>query len=266
MGGIGERVRNRNNLKRATVNNKKSAGKRYRIGHVEAINKVKQQGLTPTNNSLNYNDAIANNAHRTERDAYKLANEKEISQLELMNTWDVNNEIDRKKIDTSKIINTMFIFNTKRDGTRKCRLVARGDLQKSDTYDRDAEANTVHHQALIACLAYVLDNNKFVTQLDISSAYLYAELEEELYINPLPHMKDKSKVIRLNKSLYGLKQSGANWYKKISNHLIQNMDLIEVPGWPCVFHKSKLIICLFVDDVVVISNDIEDVNSFVNDI
>lgn len=129
-------------------------------------------------------------------------------------------------------------------------------MQKPNTYNKDDEANTVHHQALMACLSYALDNEKLITQLDISSAYLYADLEEELYIPSLPHMDKKGKSIRLKKSLYGLKQSGANWYKKIKQYLIENLSLTEVPMWPCVFYSEELITCLVVDDMIFLTDDL----------
>ena len=46
----------------------------------------------------------------------------------------------------------------------------------------------------------------------------YLSLEEELYIRSLPHMNAKGKVLKLNKSLYDLKQSGAYWYRKMRSY------------------------------------------------
>lgn len=83
--------------------------------------------------------------------------------------------INNNSVDPNKIIYSMFIFNIKADNKHKCRLVARGDLQ-------DLVANTVHHYAIMICLSNCLSNNYDIIQLGISSAYLYAELEEDLYI------------------------------------------------------------------------------------
>ncbi|XP_003668352.2 Ty1/Copia family ribonuclease HI NDAI_0B00750, partial [Naumovozyma dairenensis CBS 421] len=51
---------------------------------------------------------------------------------------------------------------------------------------------------------------------------------------------------------------GANWYKLIKGFLTDKLNMTEVLGWPCVFMKRKdkqvLIICLFVDDMILFTN------------
>ena len=78
----------------------------------------------------------------------------------------------------------MFIFNAKKDNTKKkyvC-LWAIGDLLKKRTRGKKALVNTVYHQALIAGLTYILDHEKIIGRLDISSVYLDVELEEDPYV------------------------------------------------------------------------------------
>lgn len=104
----------------------------------------------------------------------------------------------------------------------------------------------------MTCLAYAFDTGKHITQLDISSAYLYADLEEKLYIRA-PHMNLKNKVMPLKKSLYGLKLSGSNWHNTIRTYLVNVYNLDELKLWLFVFVNKKLVLCLFVDDMVVIS-------------
>lgn len=235
--------------------------KEYKISNIRANQRSNE--LNSASHSINYRDAIIKNTNNDSKYLYKLAYEKEIEQLKKMNTWD-EKLIDDKNIDKKKIINTMFIFNTKRDGTHKCRLVARGDQQKKGTYNEEATSNTVHHYALMTVLSNALNKNKYITQLDISSAYLYADLEEELYIRAPPHMNLKKKVVRLKKSLYGLKQSGANWYREISNFLTSKCCLKEISGWSCVFINKKITVCLFVDDMIITSRKISDAENFIS--
>ena len=58
-------------------------------------------------------------------------------------------------------------------------------------------------------LAYA-ENKKFkVYQMDVKSAFLNGELEEEVYIEQpegFPLREDKEMVCRLKKSLYGMKK------------------------------------------------------------
>lgn len=99
--------------------------------------------------------------------------------------------------------------------------------------------------------------------MDISSAYFYADLEEGLYVRAPPHMNLKKKVMRLKKSLYELKQSGANWSKEISNYLSSHYGLKEISSWSCVFMNDKTTVGLFADDIIVTSRKISDAEKFI---
>ena len=66
-------------------------------------------------------------------------------------------------------------------------------------------------------------------------------------------------VCRLNKSLYGLKQSGRNWNKMLSDYLTEN-DFVQNPADHCVYTKQigkeRAIVVIWVDDLVIAaSND-----------
>ena len=55
-------------------------------------------------------------------------------------------------------------------------------------YKEGATASTVHYYTLMPVLSDVLNTDKYITQLDISFTYLYADLEKELNIRTPPHM------------------------------------------------------------------------------
>ena len=142
-----------------------------------ATNESTIDDIADMNHSRNYQQAISKNKNEQEKKLFQEAYKKEISQLEKLNTWDSSKLYNVQDIPKSRIINTMFIFNTNRKGQKKCRLVARGDLQLPDTYNKNSKANTIHHQALMTCLKVALEEEMFIIQLDISSAYLYADLK-----------------------------------------------------------------------------------------
>ncbi|GAX72280.1 gag-pol fusion protein [Saccharomyces cerevisiae] len=225
-----------------------------RIHLIAAVKAVKS--IKPIRTTLRYDEAITYNKDIKEKEKYVEAYLKEVNQLLKMNTWDTDKYYGREEIDPKRVINSMFIFNKKRDGIHKARFVARGDVQHPDTYDSGMQSNTVHHYALMTSLSLALDDDSFITQLDISSAYFYADIKEELYIRPPPHLGMNNKLIRLRKSLYGLKQSGVNWNEMIKSYLIEQCDMEEVRGWSCVFKNSQVTICLFVDDMILFSKDL----------
>ena len=57
--------------------------------------------------------------------------------------------------------------------------------------------------------------------MDVDVAYLNATLENPIYMQKLPgYYEDKTEhVLLLKKCLYGLKQSGREWYKCLSKAL-----------------------------------------------
>ncbi|EDO16466.1 Tkp1 protein [Vanderwaltozyma polyspora DSM 70294] len=225
---------------------------------IHLINSVKHAINNPPsvgNNSLSYREAITLNQNPIDKDSYKKAYMKEVNQLMKHETWDNHNLYDIQEVNPKTVINSMFIFITKRDGTHKCRFVAQGDQQKPGTYYDSLAANTIHHEALMTCMAIALDNDMFIVQLDISSAYLYADLKEELYIRTPPHLGHKNKVFKLQKSLYGLKQSGANWYENIKNYITETCGMSSIRGWSCAFKKDDLMVCLFVDNIIMFGKD-----------
>jgi Reverse transcriptase (RNA-dependent DNA polymerase) len=80
-----------------------------------------------------------------------------------------------------------------------------------------AKMNTVR-----ILLSVAINNGWHLHQMDVKNAFLQETLEEEVYITiPPGHKREGSSnlVCRMNKSIYGLKQSLRAWYKKLSQFL-----------------------------------------------
>lgn len=106
--------------------------------------------------------------------------------------------------------------------------------------------------------------NFYVTHLDVETAYLYGELEEDIYINP-PKMYGKNeyakKTLKLKKAVYGLKQSGRNWNIKLDTVL--RKDLERLKSDPCIYMsqncKKTTIVAVYVDNLLIFSTDKEEI-------
>lgn len=97
--------------------------------------------------------------------------------------------------------------------------------------------------------------------MDVTSAYLNKDLEEEVCVRPPEEIKNYEKsdgVWRLRKALYGLKQDGRAWNKRLDTTLKQ-FGLQNSKAELCVYFQrkkdKKLIVAIYVDDLLVLSND-----------
>jgi hypothetical protein len=95
--------------------------------------------------------------------------------------------------------------------------VAKGFQSHCDTniYSPVARLSTIR---LFLC--YALQNNLSIKQLDIPTAFLNGELNTEVYIKPPEGLNIKgSKVLKLNKALYGLKEAPICWNKQFNKFM-----------------------------------------------
>ncbi|KAL0375645.1 UNVERIFIED_CONTAM: Retrovirus-related Pol polyprotein from transposon TNT 1-94 [Sesamum calycinum] len=144
------------------------------------------------------------------------------------------------------IIGCKWIFKKKLkpDGSIdkfKARLVAKGFKQKEgidyfDTYSPVARLTTI--RVLIA-LASVY--NLSIHQMDVKTAFLYGELEEEIHMNQpegfVAHGNER-KVCKLVKSLYGLKQAPKQWHEKFDQTILA-FGFIVNENDKCIYCKVK---------------------------
>ena len=103
-----------------------------------------------------------------------------------------------------------------------------------------------------------------VRQINVKTAYLYGNLDEEIYME-LPEGTDslKTHILLLKKALYGLKQAGHQWYRKLKDTM-SKFGLKQVRNKPHTFltqkvvkgNKCMLIIPIYVDDLFPISNKV----------
>ena len=116
-------------------------------------------------------------------------------------------KIQRDAVSSNKIIPINSIFTIKCSGQHKARIVARGDKQDESTYGVTS-TSTIGIDSLKLLLIHANNLGWYLKSVDINSAFLHAELKDEIYIT---HPSDHKYVTPLKKSLYGLKQSPKLW-------------------------------------------------------
>ena len=117
----------------------------------------------------------------------------------------------------------------------KARLVIRGDYQKDGIDYDETFAPVVRWEFMRLFLALSVLFSLIPLQLDVDTAYLMADLDEEIYMEPpLGDTLDENYIYRLNKSLYGLKQAGRNWNQLLDN-IIQGYNFMRLDSDHCLF-------------------------------
>jgi hypothetical protein len=105
-------------------------------------------------------------------------------------------------------------------------------------------------------------NDLELQQMDVTTAFLISPLDEEVYMMQPKGFEVKgqeSKVWRLKKSIYGLKQASRVWNQKMDSKLT-SMGFKPCVSDPCMYvrHGGKggsFLIALYVDDLLLASKD-----------
>jgi hypothetical protein len=99
----------------------------------------------------------------------------------------------------------------------KARLVAKGYTQKECKYFFDTYSSVARMTTIRVLLSLAASYGLIIHQMDVKTAFLNGELDEEIYMNQPDEFVVKSeerKVCKLLKSLYGLKQAPKQWHEK----------------------------------------------------
>jgi len=132
-----------------------------------------------------------------------------------------------------------------------------GNKQGKDSYSQTfaAVAKVKMFRLLLAVSVHL---GLRMTQIDISNAFMYADLDREMYVYPPPGYESLG-MLRLKKSLYGLKQAPRLWYDTIKDVLVNDLDFEQMRSDVCCFtHKNKrCYVLLYVDDICISTDDEE---------
>lgn len=203
-----------------------------------------------------------------ERKNWYKAMHEEIEALKENETWKlVDLPPGRKAIGSKWIFRTKT--NEKGEITKfKARLVAKGynqhNLEDIETFSPVVKKETL--RAFISAAAY---DNMIINHLDIKTAFLYGKLNEEVYMVQPEEFEEGNKVCKLEKCIYGLKQSSRIFNQDLENKLIK-MGFQASKADSCLFTKfknGKRINCIiYVDDILVSSKSNQEIQNFITDL
>ncbi|KAG8474280.1 hypothetical protein CXB51_033820 [Gossypium anomalum] len=178
-------------------------------------------------------------------------------------TWDLV-----KLPKGKKTVRCKWVFK-KKEGTPgveelryKARLVAKGYSQIPGVDFTDVFSPVVKHSSIRALLGIVAMHDLELEQLDVKTAFLHRELKEDIYMQQPEGFTVSEKedyVCLLKKSLYSLKQSPRQWYKRFDSFMTSH-DFKRSSFDSCVYFKknsdgSFVYLLLYVDDMLIAVKD-----------
>lgn len=196
---------------------------------------------------------------RANAEVWRKAMKDEFDSLEENDTWELTDLPSNRKP-----IHCKWVFKSKRnaDGkvTRyKARLVAKGYTQRQgidydETFSPVVRYNSIRYLVAIAA-KYDLD----IHQMDVVTAFLHGDINEEIYLIPPPEFIQGDKVCRLKKALYGLKQASRQWYLKLDSAMTAiGFERSSVD--PCIYYlidRNKMtFVAVYIDDLLIFTNDL----------
>jgi len=200
-----------------------------------------------------------------DKEAWKKAMGKEMNTLHDSNTWSIQ-PLPEDRTETKGI----WVYNLKQGKTpgetqHKARYVAKGFSQIQEVDYDETYSPTTRFTSIRLLLQKAANENMKIHQLDVKGAYLNALINKEIYLQqPEGHEETNSQgklSCHLNKSIYGLKQSGRNWHQTLTTFLKEQSF---TPGArdPCLYSKedpsdksANIIILFWVADILLCCRD-----------
>lgn len=229
---------------------------------------------------ISLNDALRS----PERSEWEDAILSEIRSLVQKGTWTIV-----KTPPNINVVGCRYVLTTKinvdKTTKKKARLVAQGFSQRFGVDYEKTFAPVARLETVRLMMAIAVEMDLEIHQVDINTAYLNGNLDEQIYMRiprllkecliKLAHDKDEDPVIvenakemlecleaggdtcLLKKSLYGLKQAGRQWNIRFDKKL-KDMGLEQSLNEPCLYMRHQddkyLFVLVFVDDVLIASD------------
>lgn len=205
----------------------------------------------------NWNEAV----NSSESESWLQAAKSEYKSLMDNKTWSLVKLPNGKRSIGTKWVFTRKLDDNGKTGRFKARLVAKGYSQVPGIDYVDTFAPVAKFSTFRTLLTVSASLDMEMVQMDVSTAFLNGNIDEELFIDQPEGFVEKGKetfVCKLNKSIYGLRQSPRQWYKKLESVLVAD-GFSKSRSDGCLFTKildgKKIFILTYVDDILISASD-----------
>ena len=198
-------------------------------------------------------------------DQFNDAAREEIETLENIDAW-----TKIKRANWMNVLKSTWVFKIKRFPNGlirkfKGRFRVRGDMQV-EGIDFDETFAPVVNWITIRTLLVLSQKLRLSTaQLDYTAAFPQSVLNEDVYVEMPRGFRENGYVLKLKKSLYGLRQSPRNFFAHLSGQLTQ-LGFVPSSADPCLFIKKGCICITYVDDILVFAKNNQIIEQLMNDL
>ena len=192
---------------------------------------------------------------------WRNAMDEEIKSIQKNDTWEL-----ASLPNGHKAIGVKWVYKAKKNSKgeverHKARLVAKGYSQRAGIDYDEVFAPVARLETVRLIISLAAQNCWRIHQMDVKSAFLNGDLDEEVYIEqPQGYIVkgEEDKVLKLKKALYGLKQAPRAWNTRIDKYF-KGKNFIKCPYEHALYIKNQnndiLIACLYVDDLIFTGNN-----------
>ena len=215
-----------------------------------------------------YEEAI-NFEKKVDQIKWKSAINKELKEMEKRGVWEI---IDEKNIPINRrCIKNKWIFKVKRNGIFRARLVACGYSQVPGIDFSESFAPVLNDVSFRIMLIAKLVWDMTSTVVDIETAFLHGDLDEEIYMEVPKGLEiEHNEKLMLKKTIYGLVQSARKFYEKLIN-VLKVIGFYGSKSDPCLWTmwdekvNHMIIIGIYVDDCLIIGKD-ENIDCLIDEL
>lgn len=154
------------------------------------------------------------------------------------------------------VVPTIWLHTIKSDGSAKARLVVLGNRWKTKGKTSTSPPTI---EALSVFLAILACRSLPCLQVDISTAFLHADIDEPVNVllpRELPDGFPYRGVVGLRKAVYGLAQSPLLFEKHLDN-VFKGLNFTKVASG--IYSKHECLIYAYVDDLLIQANNPENI-------
>jgi hypothetical protein len=192
----------------------------------------------------------------------------ELKSIEENQTWNLT-ELPTGRCATG----LKWVFKVKKNQLgevvrHKTRLVVKGYAQQQGIDFEEVFAPVVRLEAIMLLLALAVEEGWQVHHMDVKTAFLNGDLQEEVFIQQPPgfiQLGQEHKVLKLHKALYGLHQTPRAWNLKLDEKL-NMLGFIKCNADHAIYCRGgkgeRLIVGVYVDDLLITGSSLKSIDRF----